>query len=119
MATLASDGNGILRWTQKDQGGGWNVVGTEGVTWKTWTCLSNGGLWGSGDMGSSPSLVIFCVISGSPFPEPQSPHLYKKTMWATIAQGHNVVRKHGHFGPIREVLVQGTLRSQGSRAGGS
>lgn len=61
-------------------------------------CLLNGGLWESGDMGSSPGLVIFCVISGSPFPEPQSPHLYNRTTWATISQGHNAVRKHGHLG---------------------
>lgn len=49
--------------------------------------LSNGGLWESGHRGSRPSLAIFCVTSGSPFPEPGCPHLCNGTVLAITAPG--------------------------------
>lgn len=77
------------------------VLGTLGLA-----CLSNGP-WESRGLGCRPSSAIFCVTSGSPFPEPQSLHLHNGTMGNYFTGSHSWKERHTLWaGKRSKVLVK-------------
>lgn len=84
------------------------------------TPMPNGGPWEAGGLGAGPGSAICCAARGSPFPEPQSPHLYNGTVQEPLHRVVLSVQKSntkaevmrlgdGHFWPRRG--VKGTQRT--------